>query len=96
MNNFQYYTPTKVVFGRGAEEETGNLIQAYGCTKVLVHYGSGSVKRTGLLERICRSLSRRLGSHILCWEASYPTHTYPLYMKGSNCAKRKGLTLFWP
>ncbi len=56
MNNFQYYTPTKVVFGRGAEEETGNLIQAYGCTKVLVHYGSGSVKRTGLLERICRSL----------------------------------------
>ena len=42
MNNFQYYTPTKVVFGRGAEEETGNLIQAYGCTKVLVHYGSGT------------------------------------------------------
>lgn len=56
MENFQYYTPTKVVFGRGTEAETGKLIQEYGCSKVLVHYGSGSVKRTGLLERICRSL----------------------------------------
>ena len=95
MNNFQYYTPTKVVFGRGTEEETGNLVQAYGCRKVLVHYGSGSVKRTGLLERICRSL-KEAGSHILRWEASYPIHTYPLYTRGSNCAKRKGLTLSWP
>ena len=56
MENFQYHTPTKVVFGRGTEAETGKLIQEYGCSKVLVHYGSGSVKRIGLLERICRSL----------------------------------------
>ena len=56
MGNFQYYTPTKIVFGRGAEEQTGQLAAEQGCKKVLVHYGSGSVVRSGLLERICRSL----------------------------------------
>ena len=56
MGNFQYYTPTKIVFGRGAEEQTGQLAAEQGCKKVLVHYGGGSVVRSGLLERICRSL----------------------------------------
>lgn len=56
MENFQYYTPTKIIFGRGAEEQTGQLAAEQGCKKVLVHYGSGSVVRSGLLERICRSL----------------------------------------
>lgn len=56
MNNFQYYTPTKVVFGKGAEEQTGALVKEYGCKKVLVHYGSGSVKKSGLLDRIYKSL----------------------------------------
>ena len=56
MGNFQYYTPTKIVFGRGAEEQTGQLAAEQGCKKVLVHSGGGSVVRSGLLERICRSL----------------------------------------
>ena len=56
MENFQYYTPTKVVFGKGTEDLTGELVKAQGCRKVLVHYGSGSVVRSGLLDRIFRSL----------------------------------------
>ena len=56
MENFQYYTPTKVVFGKGTEDQTGQLVSEQGCRKVLVHYGSGSVVRSGLLERIYRSL----------------------------------------
>ena len=56
MNDFNYFTPTKVIFGKGAEEKTGENIKSLGCKKVLVHYGSGSVKRTGLLERIYKSL----------------------------------------
>ena len=56
MENFQYYTPTKIIFGRGAEEQTGQLAVEQGCKKVLVHYGGGSVVRSGLLERIYRSL----------------------------------------
>lgn len=56
MLNFEYYAPTKVVFGRNAEQETGKLVKEQACRKVLVHYGGGSVIRTGLLDRICRSL----------------------------------------
>ena len=56
MENFQYYTPTKIIFGRGAEVQTGQLAAEQGCKKVLVHYGGGSVVRSGLLERIYRSL----------------------------------------
>lgn len=56
MENFQYYTPTKIIFGRGAEEQTGQLAAEQGCKKVLVHYGGGSVVRSGLLERIYLSL----------------------------------------
>ena len=39
MNHFQYYTPTKVVFGKDTEKEAGNLVKAQKCGKVLVHYG---------------------------------------------------------
>ena len=38
MENFQYYTPTKVVFGKGTEDQAGQLVAEQGCRKVLVHY----------------------------------------------------------
>lgn len=56
MLNFEYHTPTKVVFGKAAESKTGSLIKEQGCRKVLVHYGSGSVVRSGLLDRVYASL----------------------------------------
>ncbi len=55
--NFEFYAPTKVIFGKGAENETGKLIKAFGASRVLVVYGGGSVKRSGLLEKIEASLS---------------------------------------
>lgn len=42
MNNFTYYTPTKVVFGRGSEGQTGALVRERGCKKVLLHYGGAA------------------------------------------------------
>lgn len=54
--DFTYYTPTKVVFGKNAEAETGSLVKMQGCKKVLVHYGSESAKKTGLLDKITTSL----------------------------------------
>ncbi len=56
MNDFCYYSPTKVVFGRNAEEQTGALVREQNCRRVLLHYGIGSAKRSGLLDRIKRSL----------------------------------------
>lgn len=52
MNDFNYYAPIKVVFGKGAEQKVGNLVKEQNCKKVLLHYGSGSARRSGLLDRI--------------------------------------------
>ncbi|MHB8962184.1 MAG: iron-containing alcohol dehydrogenase [Saccharofermentanales bacterium] len=56
MRNFVYYTPTKVIFGRGTELDAGRIIQSYGFQRVLLHYGSGSVKKYGVLDRVTDSL----------------------------------------
>lgn len=44
------------MFGIDSELKTGKLVKKYGGTKVLVHYGGGSVVRSGLLDRVCKSL----------------------------------------
>ncbi|MBQ7063984.1 MAG: iron-containing alcohol dehydrogenase [Firmicutes bacterium] len=56
MLGFTYYTPTKVVFGPYAELKTGELVAEQGAKKVLIHYGSERVKRTGLIAQIEKSL----------------------------------------
>ena len=63
--DFTFYTPTKVVFGKDAENQVGALIQEQDCKKVLVHYGSGSAKRSGLLDRICASLKKARIDYVL-------------------------------
>lgn len=56
MFNFNFYTPTRVVFGKETEYRIGKLVKNVNCKKVLLHYGSGSVIRSGLLGRIKESL----------------------------------------
>lgn len=56
MNNFNFYSPTEFVFGKGTEEKCGELVKKHGGTRILVHYGSGSVIKSGLLGRVTRSL----------------------------------------
>ena len=64
MQNFEYYAPTRVVFGRGTEAETGRLVREQGGTKVLIHYGGGSAKRSGLLDAIAASLDAAGIAHV--------------------------------
>lgn len=52
MENFTFYSPTYFVFGREKETETGHYVKRFGGSKVLIHYGGGSVKRSGLLDRV--------------------------------------------
>ena len=56
MNNFVYYAPTEVVFGKGAEEQTASLVQKYGGSRVAVIYGGQSAKKSGLIDRILDNL----------------------------------------
>ena len=56
MNNFIQYTPTKVIFGRETEKQTGEAAAAIGAKRALIVFGTGSVKKSGLLERVEESL----------------------------------------
>lgn len=56
MNIFNFFAPTKVIFGKDAEKNVGELIKEQNCKKVLVHYGSNSAKKSGLLDRVFESL----------------------------------------
>ncbi len=56
MQNFEYYTPTRVVFGQGAEDKVGELVRQQGAKKVLVHFGGGSAQKSGLLDRVYTAL----------------------------------------
>lgn len=58
MINFKYYAPTKVIFGKDTVSQAGNLAKEYGATKVLIHYGMGSVVRSGLLDMVKTSLDK--------------------------------------
>lgn len=58
MDNFIFHSPTKFIFGKDTEAGVGNLLYEAGAKKVLIHYGSGSVVRSGLLARITASLEK--------------------------------------
>ncbi|WP_026497190.1 iron-containing alcohol dehydrogenase [Butyrivibrio sp. WCD3002] len=55
MNEFRYYAPTEVVFGKDVENKTGETATKYG-KKALLVYGKGSVEKSGLLSRVQKSL----------------------------------------
>jgi len=55
MENFVYYCPTKIIFGHKKEEEVGKEISKYG-KRVLLHYGGGSIKVSGLYDKVISNL----------------------------------------
>lgn len=59
MNNFTFYSPTYFAFGKDAEKDTGKYVKRFGGSKVLIHFGGGSVIRTGLLDRVKKSLDEQ-------------------------------------
>ena len=58
MENFSFYSPTEFVFGKGTENSCGEYVKKYGGSKVLIHYGSGSAVKSGLLARVKDSLNK--------------------------------------
>ncbi|XFA98294.1 iron-containing alcohol dehydrogenase [Candidatus Izemoplasma sp. B36] len=56
MLNFNFYSPTNFVFGKDTESQVGELVKKEKAKKVLIHYGSGSIKRSGLFDRVIKSL----------------------------------------
>lgn len=65
MNNFQFYSPTEFLFGKDTENSCGAYVKKYGGSKVLIHYGSASAIRSGLIDRVKASLTKEGISYVL-------------------------------
>lgn len=89
MQNFNYFTPTKIVFGKNTEQQVGELIQAQHCKKVLIHYGSQSAKKSGLLDRIKASLDNA-GIAYIELGGVVPNPLLSLVYQGIELCKQEG------
>lgn len=54
MENFVFANPTKIIFGKGTENQVGGEVSPH--KKILLHYGGGSIKKSGLYDRVVKSL----------------------------------------
>ena len=90
MFGFNYYTPTKVVFGKGTETKVAELIKEFGGTKVLIHYGGGSVIRSGLLKRVTDTLDGA-GIPYVTLGGAVPNPRLSLVYEGIELCKREGV-----
>ncbi len=89
MENFSFAHPTRVYFGRGVHTEAGQRISAFG-KKVLLHYGGGSIKRSGLYDRICASL-REAGVEWVELPGVQPNPRLSLVKEGIRLCREQGV-----
>lgn len=89
MFDFRYFTPTKVVFGKNTEDQVADLIKEFGGTKILIHYGGGSVVRSGLLKRVTDKLDSAGISYVTLGGAVPNPHLSLVYEGIELCKKEK-------
>ncbi len=90
MFGFKYYTPTKVVFGKETEIKVAELIREFGGTKVLIHYGGGSVIRSGLLARVTKCLDEA-GIAYITLGGAVPNPHLSLVYEGIELCRKEGV-----
>lgn len=90
MFDFSYFTPTKVVFGRKTEGKVAELIKEFGGTKILIHYGGGSVVRSGLLDRVTKTLDEAGISYVMLGGA-VPNPHLGLVREGIELCKKENV-----
>jgi len=56
MENFIFNSPTKFIFGKNTESQIGEVLKSYNAKKILIHYGTGSIKRSGLFDRVVEAI----------------------------------------
>jgi alcohol dehydrogenase YqhD (iron-dependent ADH family) len=91
MNNFDLYTPTRVLFGKGYEHQIGELLKPY-AKKVLLHYGGGSIKKSGLYDSVVASLNKA-GLAFVELGGVQPTPRLKLAQQGIELCKKEGVDL---
>lgn len=90
MLDFEYTLPTRIIFGKNKENMVGKEVKKSGGTKVLVHYGSNSAKKSGLLDRVCASLEAEKISYILLGDVK-PNPRLSKIREGIDLARKEDI-----
>ena len=86
MLNFEYHVPTRIIFGKDTHKDAGSIIKEYGFTRILLHYGKGSVKRSGLYDEVVSSLNEN-GIDYIELGGAEPNPKLSLVREGVRLAK---------
>ena len=89
VDNFNFYAPTYFSFGKDAETKTGSLVKRFGGSRVLIHYGGGSVVRSGLFERVKASLEKEAITYVELGGVKPNPRSGLVYKGISLCRKEK-------
>jgi alcohol dehydrogenase YqhD (iron-dependent ADH family) len=89
MKNFTFQAPTKIIFGKRAEDSVGKEVKRFG-EKVLLHYGGGSIKKYGLYDRVMNSLKKE-GLEIIELGGVQPNPRLSLVREGIELCMKKGV-----
>lgn len=91
MNNFEFYNPTKLIFGKGKLDVLKKEIPRYG-SKILLVYGGGSIKRSGLYDKVITIL-KELGTEVTELAGVEPNPRLSTVHRGVELCKTKGIEL---
>ncbi len=89
MKNFNFYSPTEFVFGKERENECGQYVRKHGGSKILLHFGSNSAKKSGLLDRVKQSLEKEGIAYVELGGVQPNPHDSLVYKGIEICRKEK-------
>ncbi|WP_281757551.1 iron-containing alcohol dehydrogenase [Succinatimonas hippei] len=92
MNNFNFHRPTDIYFGRGAENNAGEICKKHGGTKVLIHFGGKSAIKSGLIDRVEKSLTAAGLSYVKLGGVQ-PNPRAELVYEGIELCKKEGVDM---
>jgi len=89
MINFNFFNGTELIFGKGRENEVGKYAAKYG-KKALLHYGGGSIKKSGLYDRVEKSL-KDSGLEVVELGGVQPNPRLSLVREGIDLCRKEGV-----
>ena len=92
MQNFDFYTPTRMIFGKDTQSQVGKIVKEYGFKKVLVHFGGASAKKSGLLDQVTDALEAE-GIAYVTLGGVQANPTLAMAKEGIELCKKEGVDL---
>ena len=92
MENFEFYAPTRMIFGKDTHLQVGKIIKEYGFKKVLVHFGGNSAKKSGLLDTVLQALDQE-GIAYVTLGGVQANPTLSMARQGIELCKKEGVEM---